>query len=86
MPRILFPPYNAIQIGEILQKRVAVGFNEGVFEDTVAPRIAAIAAQEHGDIRKAINLLGATGEIAARHSRNQMKKCLTQSSQRYRGN
>jgi cell division control protein 6 len=65
MPRILFPPYNAIQIGEILQKRVAVGFNEGVFEDTVAPRIAAIAAQEHGDIRKAINLLRATGEIAS---------------------
>jgi Cdc6-like AAA superfamily ATPase len=44
MPRILFPPYNAIQIGEILQKRVGVGFNEGVSEDTVVPRIAAIAA------------------------------------------
>jgi hypothetical protein len=44
-----FPPYNAIQIEEILQKRVSVGFNEGVFEDMVAPRIAAIAAQEHGE-------------------------------------
>jgi Cdc6-like AAA superfamily ATPase len=65
MPRILFPPYNAIQIGDILQKRVAVGFNEGVFEDMVAPRIAAIAAQEHGDVRKAISLLRAIGEIAS---------------------
>jgi cell division control protein 6 len=64
MPRILFSPYNAIQIGEILQKRVGVGFNESVFEDMVVPKIAAIAAQEHGDIRKAINLLRATGEIA----------------------
>ena len=40
--RVLLAPYNAIQIGEILQKRVAVGFNEGVFEDTVAPRIAEV--------------------------------------------
>ena len=61
----LFPPYNAIQIEEILQKRVGVGFNEGVFEAMVVPRIAAIAAQEQGDIRKAINLLRATGEIAS---------------------
>ena len=30
----------------------------------MVPKIAAIAAQEHGDIRKAINLLRATGEIA----------------------
>jgi len=64
MPRILFPPYNAIQIDKILQKRVAVGFNEDVFEGAVIQKIAGIAAQEHGDIRKAINLLRATGEIA----------------------
>jgi hypothetical protein len=55
----------AIQIDKILQKRVAVGFNEDVFEGPVIPKIAGIAAQEHGDIRKAINLLRATGEIAS---------------------
>lgn len=64
MPRILFPPYNAPEINQILRKRVEVAFNEGVFESMVIPKIAAIAAQEHGDIRKAINLLRATGEIA----------------------
>ena len=60
-----FPLCNAIQIDKILQKRVAVGFNEDVFEGPVIPKIAGIAAQEHGDIRKAINLLRATGEIAS---------------------
>ncbi len=64
MPRVLFPPYKAPQINEILRKRVAAAFNEGVFEATVIPKIAAISAQEHGDIRKAINLLRAAGEIA----------------------
>ena len=52
------------------RKRTSISISEksargrGRFEDTVVPRIAAIAAQEHGDIRKAINLLRATGEIA----------------------
>ena len=58
MPRILFPPYNAIQIEEILQKRVGVGFNEDVFEGAVISKIAGVAAQEHGDIRKAMEPCG----------------------------
>jgi len=35
MLRILFSPYNAIQIEEILQKRVGVAFNEDVLEGAV---------------------------------------------------
>jgi cell division control protein 6 len=64
IPRVHFPPYNAIQINDILRKRVEAAFNEGVFESMVIPKISAIAAQEHGVIRKAINLLRARGEIA----------------------
>ena len=47
MPRVLFSPCNATQMNQILKKRVAVPFNESVFESTVIPKIAAIAAYEH---------------------------------------
>jgi len=35
-----------------------------VLEDGVVPRVAALAAREHGDARKAIDILRFAGEIA----------------------
>jgi archaeal cell division control protein 6 len=39
-------------------------FRDGVLEDAVIPRAAALAAREHGDARKAIDILRYAGEIA----------------------
>ena len=63
---IIFPPYDAIQIQEILYQRAKNGFNEGVLADDVIPLCAAYAAQEHGDARRALDLLRVSAELAER--------------------
>lgn len=62
----VFPPYDADQLTDILHSR-ADAFRDGVLEDEVIPRVAALAAREHGDARKAIDILRYAGEIADEH-------------------
>lgn len=59
----VFPPYDASQLGEIMGAR-RDAFREGVLDGGVIPRAAALAAREHGDARKAIDILRYAGEIA----------------------
>jgi len=61
---ILFKPYNALQLQEILKQRAELAFHKGVLDEDVIPLCAALAAQEHGDARKAIELLYLSGKIA----------------------
>lgn len=63
---IVFPPYNAQQLSDILEQRAKKAFNTGVLEDEVIPLCSAFAAQEHGDARRAIDLLRTAGELAER--------------------
>ena len=65
---IVFPPYNALQLKDILSKRAKDAFNEGVVENGVIQKCAAFAAREHGDARKALDLLRIAGELAERGS------------------
>ncbi|MCZ7362257.1 MAG: AAA family ATPase, partial [Candidatus Methanoperedens sp.] len=44
---IIFPPYDANQIRDILRQRAEMAFKQGVLEETVIPLCAAYAAQEH---------------------------------------
>ncbi|MGA7075602.1 MAG: orc1/cdc6 family replication initiation protein [Halobacteriota archaeon] len=60
----VFPPYDALQLREILEDRARIGFRQGVLETEVIPLCGALAAQEHGDARKALTLLEYAGEIA----------------------
>jgi cell division control protein 6 len=59
----VFPPYDASQLNDIMEAR-SDAFHEGVLEEGVIPRAAALAAREHGDARKAIDILRYAGEIA----------------------
>lgn len=61
---ILFPPYNAVQIKDILQDRVKLAFKHNVLDPSVVPLCAALSAQEHGDARLALKLLLTSGEVA----------------------
>ncbi len=61
---IIFPPYNANQLQDILGERAEIAFNESAIDDAVIPLCAAFAAQEHGDARRALDLLRVSGEIA----------------------
>ncbi len=63
---IVFSPYNASQLKDILEDRAAQAFNPGVLSDEVIPLCAALAAREHGDARRALDLLRVAGEIAER--------------------
>jgi len=59
----VFPPYNGKQLRNIMEARKDA-FREGVLRDGVIPKAAALAAREHGDARKAIDILRYAGEIA----------------------
>ncbi len=52
---------------EILEKR-RDAFHDGVLADDVIPLTAALAAQEHGDARKAIDILRNAGRIAKKQT------------------
>ena len=60
---LFFKPYDANQLREIMFNRED-GFQDGVLSEDVIPLSAAFAAQEHGDARKAIDILRHAGEVA----------------------
>jgi len=62
----VFAPYNAIQLQDILNERCKEAFNEGVISDGVVAKCAAYAAREHGDARRALDLLRIAGELTER--------------------
>ena len=63
---IVFPPYDATQLRDILNHRSDVAFKSSVLSEDVIPLCAAFAAQEHGDARRALDLLRTAGELAER--------------------
>ncbi len=63
---IIFPPYNALELREILLQRTDAAFHDDVVEDGVISKCAALAASEHGDARRALDLLRVAGELAER--------------------
>jgi len=63
---IIFPPYDANQLRDILRQRAEMAFKPGALEEMVLPLCAAYAAQEHGDARRALDLLRVSGELAER--------------------
>lgn len=63
---IVFPPYNALQLQDILSKRAEHAFKEGIVQQGVIAKCAAYAAREHGDARRALDLLRIAGELAER--------------------
>ncbi|WP_232686798.1 Cdc6/Cdc18 family protein [Halobacterium zhouii] len=63
---IVFPPYDANQLRDILQHRSEVAFKGDALTEDVIPLCAAFAAQEHGDARRALDLLRTAGELAER--------------------
>jgi archaeal cell division control protein 6 len=63
---IVFPPYDANQLRDILQHRSEIAFKGDALSGDVIPLCAAFAAQEHGDARRALDLLRTAGELAER--------------------
>ncbi len=63
---LVFPPYNAVQHQDILTDRAGIAFSNDRIKEGVIAKCAALAAQEHGDARRALDLLRVAGELAER--------------------
>ncbi len=63
---IVFPSYDASELRDILNERAKIAFYEYVLKEDIIPLCAALAAKEHGDARKALQLLRKAGELAER--------------------
>lgn len=71
---MIFSPYNATQLQDILRRRMSIVFNENVIDEGVIEKCAALAAQEHGDARRALDLLRVAAEIAERNGSEKVKE------------
>lgn len=71
---ILFSPYNASQLKDILETRAGKAFHEDSVDQGVVQKCAALAAQEHGDARRAIDLMRVAGELAERGGQSKVKR------------
>jgi len=67
---IVFRPYDAAELQDILWRRAQVAFSEGALLDSAVALCAALAAAEHGDARRALDLLRVAGELAEREGAN----------------
>ncbi|MBI4146128.1 ORC1-type DNA replication protein [Candidatus Woesearchaeota archaeon] len=63
---LIFPPYNALQIQDILQQRASQAFRPETLDEGLTEKCAAYAAREHGDARRALELLRVAAELAER--------------------
>jgi archaeal cell division control protein 6 len=63
---IVFKPYTVSQIKKILSSRIKEAFVNDTVEEAALNLCSAIAGQEHGDARRAIDLLRVAGELAER--------------------
>lgn len=63
---VVFKPYIAPELTDILLERSKISFIDNVLSDGALKLAAALAASEHGDARRALDLLRVAGELAER--------------------
>jgi cell division control protein 6 len=63
---LVFRPYDASELRRILFERSELSFQEGSLSESALSVCSAIAAAEHGDARRALDLLRVAGEVAER--------------------
>jgi cell division control protein 6 len=63
---VVFSPYDASELQDILLERAQLAFVKGVLSEGAVRLCAALAAAEHGDARRALDLLRVAGEVAER--------------------
>jgi cell division control protein 6 len=63
---MVFRPYDASELRNILLERSKLSFREGALSEAALSICSALAAAEHGDARRALDLLRVAGEVAER--------------------
>lgn len=65
---MVFNPYTVDQLRQILHERSKIAFNNDAISDATINLCSAMAGREHGDARKAMNLLRIAAELAEREN------------------
>ncbi|MHB8565571.1 MAG: Cdc6/Cdc18 family protein [Nitrososphaerales archaeon] len=71
---LVFPPYSADELKTILIERASLAFNKARFTDEAVNLCAALSGSEHGDARRAVDLLRIAGEVAEREGATQLEE------------
>ncbi len=71
---VVFATYSVEQIKKILEGRTEQAFVKGAVEDSALNLCSALAGREHGDARRAIDLLRVAGEIAEREQKTSINE------------
>jgi len=71
---VVFATYSVEEIKKILEGRIEEAFVEGAVEDSALNLCSALAGREHGDARRAIDLLRVAGEIAEREQKTSINE------------
>ncbi|MFQ5474748.1 MAG: Cdc6/Cdc18 family protein [Candidatus Nanoarchaeia archaeon] len=70
--KIIFSPYSAEELNDILKDRSKIAFKDGAVGEAVIKKIAEIEGQRGGDARKALELLDACAKIAVAKGRKKI--------------
>jgi len=65
---VFFPPYSVNELKDILKERANIAFIDGAITDDVINLIAAYTGGEHGDARRAVDMLRVAAELAEREN------------------
>lgn len=80
---LVFPPYTTEELYTILSARAKIAFRPDVVPNAVLNLCAALAGSEHGDARRAVDLLRVAGEIAEREGKHEVTEdCIRKASER----
>lgn len=71
---LVFPPYTAEEIRSILLQRAEMAFTGGITPTAAINLCAALAGSEHGDARRAVDLLRISAEVAEREGAEQLEE------------
>lgn len=71
---LVFPPYSANELKTILIERASLAFNKNAFTEEAVNLCAALSGSEHGDARRAVDLLRISGEVAEREAAEKLEE------------
>jgi cell division control protein 6 len=71
---MVFSPYTANELKTILAERAAAAFCRGAVDEAAIGLCAALAGSEHGDARRAVDLLRVAGEVAERETASRVEE------------
>jgi archaeal cell division control protein 6 len=71
---IVFPPYSAEELRTILSERASLALNNNMYSQAAINLCAAFSGSEHGDARRAVDLLRIAGEIAEREGSQELEE------------